>query len=72
MLIDKGRKINEKAVIQVKNGKYIGFGYTDLVSTTKSSKKLMKCVDTYQNNRDVQQIINSFLKKKKVEKVIEY
>jgi len=72
LIIDKGRKINEKAVIQVKNGKYIGFGYTDLLTTTRSSKKLMKCVDSYQNNRDVQQIINSFLKKKMVEKVIEY
>ena len=72
LIIDKGRKINEKAVIQVKNGQYVGFGYTDLVTTTKPAKKLMKCVDTYQNNRDVQQIINVFLKKEKVERVIEY
>jgi len=42
------------------------------VSTTKSANKLMKCIDSYQNNRDVQQIINSFLKKEKVERVIEY
>jgi DNA polymerase-3 subunit epsilon len=72
LIIDRGRKINEKAVIQVKNGKYVGFGYTDLVTTTKPAKNLMKCVDNYQNNRDVQQIINSFLKKEKVERVIEY
>jgi len=72
LIVDKGRKINEKAVIQVKNGKYVGFGYTDLVTTTKTANKLMKCVEPYQNNRDVQQIINSFLKKDKVEKVIEY
>ena len=72
LIIDKGRKINEKAVIQVKNGKYVGFGYTDLVTTTKSANKLMKCINAYQNNRDVQQIINSFLKKEKVERVIEY
>jgi DNA polymerase-3 subunit epsilon len=72
LIVDRGRKINEKAVIQVKNGKYVGFGYTDLVTTTKTANKLMKCIDTYQNNRDVQQIINLFLKKEKVEKVIEY
>jgi len=72
LIVDKGRKINEKAVIQVKNGKYVGFGYTDLVTTTKTANKLMKCVEPYHNNRDVQQIINSFLKKDKVEKVIEY
>jgi DNA polymerase-3 subunit epsilon len=72
LIVDKGRKINEKAVIQVKNGKYVGFGYTDLITTTKAANKLMKCVEPYQNNRDVQHIINSFLKKDKVEKVIEY
>ena len=58
--------------MQVKNGKYVGFGYTDLITTRKATKKLMKCVEPYQNNRDVQQIINSFLKNEKVERVIEY
>lgn len=72
LIIDRGRKINEKAVIQLKNGKYVGFGYTDLITTTKTTTKLMKCIKPYQNNRDVQQIINSFLKKEKVERVIEY
>jgi DNA polymerase III subunit epsilon len=72
LIIDQGRKINEKAVVQVKNGKYVGFGYTDLITTRKATKKLMQCVESYQNNRDVQQIINSFLKNEKVERVIEY
>jgi len=72
LIIDRGRKINEKAVIQVKNGKYVGFGYTDLVTTTKPAKNMIECVDPYQNNRDVQHIINLFLKKEKVERVIEY
>jgi DNA polymerase-3 subunit epsilon len=72
IIIDRGRKINEKAVVQVKNGKYVGYGYTDLASTTKAIDSMTKCVEHYQNNRDVQQIINSFLKKEMVEKVIEY
>ncbi len=72
LIIDRGRKINEKAVIQLKNGKYVGFGYTDVTTTTRDTGRLIECVETYQHNRDVQQIINSFLKKKKVERVIEY
>jgi len=72
VIIDRGRKINERAVVQVKNGKYVGFGYTDVASTTKEVDKLVKCVSPYQNNRDVQQIIDSFLKKDLVERVIEY
>jgi len=72
LIIDCGRKINEKAVVQVKNGRYIGFGYTDVVTTTRSVTKLMKCVEVYDNNRDVQQIVNSFINKEKVERIIEY
>jgi DNA polymerase-3 subunit epsilon len=72
MIIDRGRKINERSVVQVKNGKYVGYGYTDVASTTREIGALAKCVEPYQNNRDVQHIINSFLKKDLVERVIEY
>lgn len=72
MIIDRGRKINERAVVQIKHGKYVGFGYTDLVTTTKGVSEMSGCVEKYQNNRDVQQIIKSYLKKDKAEKVIEY
>ena len=72
LIIDRGRKIDEKAVIQVKNGKYVGYGYTNLATTVGKNDQLMRCVESYQNNRDVQQIINNFLKNEKVERVIEY
>ena len=72
IIIDKGRKINERSVVQIKHGKYVGFGYTDLVSTAQPIDTLSNCVDMYQNNRDVQQIIKSYLKKNKAEKIIEY
>ncbi|MEN8247921.1 MAG: exonuclease domain-containing protein [Bacteroidota bacterium] len=72
LIIDRGRKIDEKAVIQVKNGKYVGYGYANLATTVGEMEKLMECVESYQNNRDVQQIINNFLKNDKIEKVIEY
>lgn len=72
IIIDRGRKINERAVVQVKNGKYVGYGYTDVATTTKKVEHMANCVRPFQNNRDVQHIINSFLKKDLVEKVIEY
>ena len=72
LIIDRGRKIDEKAVIQVRNGKYVGYGYTNLATTVGNNDQLMNCVESYQNNRDVQQIINNFLKNEKVERVIEY
>ena len=72
VIIDRGRKINERAVVQVKHGKYIGFGYTNLLTTSKDINKVTACVEPFQNNRDVQQIINSYLKKNKAERIIEY
>jgi DNA polymerase-3 subunit epsilon len=72
IIIDRGRKINERAVVQVKHGKYIGFGYTNLVTTAKDIEEVTACVEPFQNNRDVQQIINSYLKKNKAERIIEY
>lgn len=72
MIIDRGRKINERSVVQVKNGKYVGYGYTDVATTTKEIDKMAECVQPYQNNRDVQHIINSFIKKDLVERIIEY
>ena len=72
MIIDRGRKINERAVVQVKNGKYVGYGYTDVVTTKSAIDSLAKCVQPFQNNRDVQHIINAYLKKDLVERVIEY
>jgi DNA polymerase-3 subunit epsilon len=72
IIIDRGRKINERAVVQVKNGKYVGYGYTDVATTTREIDNMAKCVQPYQNNRDVKHIINAFLKKDLVEKVIEY
>lgn len=72
LIVDRGRRIDEKAIIQVKNGKYVGFGYTNFAATFREKERLIACVEPYQNNRDVQQIINNFLKKEKVERVIEY
>ena len=65
-------RVMERAVVQVKNGKYVGFGYTDVATTTKEVATMADCIKPYQNNRDVQHIINSYLKKDLVERVIEY
>jgi len=75
VIIDKGRKIAERSVVQVKNGKYMGFGFTHVSNVDQKGSNiehLVQCVDQYKNNRDVQQIINSFLKNDRVEKIIEY
>jgi len=72
IILDKGRSMNEKSVVLVENGKYKGFGYIDTTCFGGSIEELKECIKPYSDNRDVQQIINSYLSKHKVEKMIKF
>ena len=72
LIIDKGRRINEKAVVQIRNGRYTGYGYAPLAATAGAPAALARYIEPQENNRDVLQIINSFLKDEKVEQIIDY
>jgi DNA polymerase-3 subunit epsilon len=72
LIIDNGRDDNEKAVVGIENGKYLGFGFFDMQSgIAKSAEDLKAFIKPYSDNRDVQQIIRSYLKRKKAERIIE-
>jgi DNA polymerase-3 subunit epsilon len=72
IILDKGRSMNEKSVVLVENGKYKGFGYIDTTYFGGSIEELKECIKPYNDTRDVQQIINSYLSKHKVEQVIKF
>jgi DNA polymerase-3 subunit epsilon len=59
-------------VIQLENGKYIGFGFLDTTESYLQLDDIRDCVRIYEDNRDVQQIIRTYLSKNEVEKVIRY
>ncbi len=69
-IIDKGRSEDEKSVVKVENGKYIGFGYFNIDWFTDDIEKLSDVIKKYPDNRDVQQIIRTYLKQNTVEKII--
>ena len=69
LVIDKGRNADERSIIQVTNGKYIGFGYID-VDCIQSADSLTDCIKSYPDNKDVQQILRSYLRQHNVEKII--
>ena len=72
IILDKGRTINEKAVVMIENGKYLGFGFIDLTCFGGSMDEFRDCIKKHEDNRDIQKIINGYLLKKKVEKVITF
>ena len=71
-IIDKGRNKDERSVVKVHNGKYIGFGYIDLKLAIGEMEPLNDCIQPYNDNREVRQIINSYLRQDKLEKILKF
>jgi len=71
-IVDKGRHQQERTVVHVENGKYMGFGYVDVNDTFMDANSLKEVVKPGIDNKDTLQIITSYLRKKKVERIIKY
>lgn len=70
-VIDRGRNDDEKSIVKVENGKYVGFGYLGKDQLTSDVELMHDCIVQYRDNKEVRRIINSHLKKTKC-KIIEY
>jgi len=72
LIIDKGRNHSERSIIQVENGKYMGFGFLNTEESYVHLDSLLDCIKIYEDNRDIHQIIRSYLNHNEVEKIIKY
>ena len=72
LIIDAGRNMEEKSVIKIENGKYIGFGYFAPAFAKMTRRIIHECIHSYPDNREVQQIIKQYLRNNKVDRVIVY
>lgn len=72
LIIDKGRNQEERSVVKLENGRYIGFGFLNTDESYLHLDNIMDCVKIYEDNRDVHQIIRTYLSRNNVEKVIRY
>ncbi len=68
-IVDVGRDVNEKAIVGVRNGHYIGFGYLD-AELGLTLEQMEDCLKKYNDNRDTQQIIKSSLRTNGFEKIV--
>lgn len=71
-IVDKGRNNDEMSVVQVKNGKYIGYGFISRDISISSVESISDYIKIAKDNKDVQQIIKFHIRKHKVEKIIPY
>jgi DNA polymerase-3 subunit epsilon len=72
ILLDKGRNINERSAILIENGIYKGYAYYDLNYQITNIDILKNILIPMQNNRDVKNIIHSYIRKSKSLKILNF
>lgn len=72
VIVDRGRTVNERSAILIENGIYKGYCFYDLNYQINNIEVLKNILIPMQNNRDTRQIIQNYLKKNKVMKVLKF
>ena len=72
ILIDKGRTAEERALVAVENGKYVGFGFVDSTLISSNIDFLMGSITPYPDNKDAQQIIRNYVRKNEHVRIINF
>ena len=70
IIIDRGREIDERSVILIENGIYKGYGFYNLNHQINNPGILKSIINPMQHNRDVQHMIQNYLRKNKVLKTL--
>ncbi len=70
VLLDKGRNCDEKAVVLVENHRYCGYGFVPVNEAVLDPHHLKNYINIKPDHRDAHQIIRSYMKHDKAERVI--
>lgn len=71
-IIDRGRDRAERSAVKIVNGKYSGYGFFSIEDMGFGLAAVHDCIRPATDNRDIQVIIKSYLKKHRVEKIIDF
>jgi DNA polymerase-3 subunit epsilon len=72
IIIDRGRKIDERSAVLIENGIYKGYCFYDLNYQITNVEVLKNILIPMQNNRDTKNIIKGYLRKNRVMKIIKF
>ena len=70
VIIDRGRDIDERSAILIENGMYKGFGFYNLNYQINNLDVLQSILTNMEHNRDIQHIIQSYLRRNKRLKIV--
>jgi DNA polymerase III subunit epsilon len=72
VIVDRGRTHNERSAVLIENGIYKGYCFYHLNYQINNIEILKNIIISMQHNRDVKTIIQSYLRKRKVAKIIHF
>ncbi len=72
IIIDRGRRVDERSAVVIENGIYKGYCFYDLNYQISNVEVLKNILIPMQNNRDTRTIIQMYLRKNKVMKIIKF
>jgi len=72
VIIDRGRSLQERSAVLIENGIYKGYCFYDLNYQITNIEVLKNIIIPMQNNRDTRNIIQGYLRKHKVMKIIKF
>lgn len=72
VIVDRGRTISERSAILIENGIYKGYAFYDLNYQITNMEVLKNILIPMINNRDVKNILQSYLRKEKKPKLIKF
>ena len=72
VIVDKGRDIDERSAIYIENGVFKGIGFFNLNYQINNLELLQSIITPMENNRDTQHIIQSYLRRNKRLKIIQF
>ena len=72
VIIDKGRTVDERCAVLIENGIYKGYCFYNLNYQINNIEILKNIIIPMQNNRDTRTIIQSYLRRNKVFKILKF
>jgi DNA polymerase-3 subunit epsilon len=72
VIIDRGREIDEHSAFFIENGVFKGLGFFNLNYQINNIEVLQSIITPMENNRDVQHILKSYLRKNKKLKIVKF
>jgi DNA polymerase III subunit epsilon len=71
-IIDRGREPEERCAVKIVNGKYAGYGYFNINDIGFGLAAIHDCIKPSTENSDIHVILKTYLKRNRVEKIVEF